>query len=142
MSVSVELAGTLPPVPKIRVLLVEDDPDARDVYVLLLEAHGADVAAVGTVRDARAALEARAFDVLVSDIGLPDEDGYDLIAHVRAHLAGLPSVAITAYGGEFERERAIGAGFDEFLSKPFPSEDLWNLLTALARVCGESAAAF
>jgi len=131
MSVSVELVGSILPVSRIRVLLVEDDPDARDVYALLLEARGADVTTVGSVREARATIETRAFDVLVSDIGMPDEDGYDLIAHVREHVASLPSVAITAYGGEFERDRAIGAGFDAFLSKPFPSEELWSLVTAL-----------
>lgn len=117
----------------VRVLLVEDDPDARDVYTLLLGAGGASVVAVASVPEARRALANDAFDVLVSDIGLPDEDGYVLIAEVRSGHPSMPSIAITAFGSDHERTRALEAGFNVFLTKPIGAVALGAEVAALVR---------
>jgi len=121
------------PPSSVRVLLVEDQVDAREVYELLLRGRGAHVVAVGSVREARAQLDRALFDVLVSDIGLPEESGYDLINYVRASAAALPAIAITAFGGIEERVRAIEQGFDVFLAKPFRADDLWAAVDSVVR---------
>ncbi len=129
---SASLAGT-------RVLLVEDEPDARAMLKALLESSGASVCAAGSAADAWAALEDGACDVLISDIGMPDEDGYSLIGRVRERDARrgtrTPAVALTAYAREDDRARSLDAGFDAHLSKPVePAE----LITAVARLAGRA----
>ncbi|HEY0171966.1 MAG TPA: ATP-binding protein [Pyrinomonadaceae bacterium] len=127
------LAGTC-------VLLVEDDEDARSMLKALLESAGASVRAAGSAAEAWAALADGACDVLVSDIGMPEEDGYSLIGRVRERdaRAGVrtPAVALTAYARDDDRARSLEAGFDAHLSKPVePAE----LLSAVARLAGRAA---
>ena len=92
-----------------------------------------------TARAALGALEQAAFDVLVSDIGMPEEDGYDLIRHVRALDAGrggqIPALAVTAYARIEDRDKAIAAGYHEHAVKPIePAE----LAAAVATLTGRS----
>jgi signal transduction histidine kinase/ActR/RegA family two-component response regulator len=119
-----------------RVLLVEDEADARAMLKALLEGAGASVNAVGSAAEAWAALEAADCDVLVSDLGMPDEDGYSLIRRVRGHgserVAGTPAVALTAYARDEDRERALAAGFDAFLPKPVEPSELVGVVADLA----------
>jgi CheY-like chemotaxis protein/nitrogen-specific signal transduction histidine kinase len=103
------------------VLVVEDDADAREVLRLILEGAGARVEAVGSVREALRAFDALRPDVLVSDIGMPDEDGYALIRQVRAREvdgAGIPAIALTGYVGSEDEARLLAAGFQMHLRKP------------------------
>jgi signal transduction histidine kinase/ActR/RegA family two-component response regulator len=124
------LAGT-------RVLLVEDEEDARAMLQALLEGAGASVDAVGSAAEAWARLEGAGCDVLVSDIGMPDEDGYSLIKRVRGHSAArvrtTPAVALTAYARDDDRARALAAGFDAFLPKPVEPAELLAGVADLSR---------
>ncbi|HEX8499642.1 MAG TPA: ATP-binding protein [Pyrinomonadaceae bacterium] len=128
------LAGT-------RVLLVEDEEDARAMLKTLLECSGASVRAVGSAAEALASLDGGAgCDVLVSDIGMPGEDGYALIARVRERDARrgrrTPAVALTAYARDEDRARSLSAGFDAHLAKPVePSE----LLAAVGGLAGRTS---
>ena len=117
-----------------RVLLVEDYPDARETAAMVLRAEGAEVVAVATSREALEAVNANAPDVIVADIGLPEEDGCTLLERVRAlpgPVHGTPAVAFTAWGMPAERERARQAGFQEHLLKPV---DPAALVDAVVRI--------
>jgi len=112
----------------VHVLIVEDDADSRNVLALLLQNLGALVEAVPSVREAVDRVAARRPDVLVSDIGMPEEDGYSLIRRVREMPADrakkLPAIALTAYARRQDAEAALGAGFDCHLSKPVAPAEL------------------
>ena len=105
-----------------KVLLVEDDSATRRVLTTALEMHGAAVIQASSVSDARAALDRATPDVVVSDIALPDEDGYALIRHMRHSRDGdeskVPAIALTAYVGPHDTHRVLGSGFDVHLTKP------------------------
>ncbi|MCY7385779.1 MAG: PAS domain S-box protein [Microcoleus sp. CAN_BIN18] len=106
----------------IRVLVVDDDADARDLVVFLLEDCGATVTAVANAADALVALTVSVPDMLLSDIGMPDTDGYMLLRQVRAlppEQGGLvPAIALTAYAGEIDYQQALAVGFGRHISKP------------------------
>jgi CheY-like chemotaxis protein len=120
----------------LHVLVVEDDTDSRNVLTLLLQRLGALVEAVATAREAYDRLQHRRPDVLVSDIGMPDEDGYSLIRRVRqlTEARRLPAIALTAYAREQDAEEAIGAGYDEHLPKPVAPADLVRAIKSVTRV--------
>ncbi len=117
----------------IRVLLVEDDHDGCEMIALLLREHGADVEAVGSAQEAFKAFDARPFDIVLSDLEMPGEDGYSLVQRIRARQAQgptrTPAVAVTAYGGAEDRARATAAGFDRHIVKPI---DVAEVITAVA----------
>jgi CheY-like chemotaxis protein len=119
------------------VLLVEDEGDARAMLKALLEGSGASVDAVGSAAEAWAMLEGAGCDVLLSDIGMPDEDGYSLIGRVRGHAVRrvneMPAVALTAYARDDDRERSLAAGFDAYLPKPVEPTELLALLASLVK---------
>jgi PAS domain S-box-containing protein len=119
-----------------RVLLVEDEPDTRDMLKAVLEAEGAAVTAVGTASEAWEALEAAGCDIIVSDIGMPEEDGYSFVARVRERDARAgtrtPAVALTAYTREEDRARSLAAGFDAHVPKPVEPQELINVVAGLA----------
>ena len=117
----------------VHVLIVEDDPDGNELICTILERYGAKVTSATT---AAAALEVLATErprVLVSDIGLPDMDGMELIRTVRARaeMAEIPAVALTAYASRQDATKAIGAGFDAHVAKPVQPSTLGS---AVARV--------
>jgi signal transduction histidine kinase/DNA-binding response OmpR family regulator len=116
-------------------LVVEDDPDGCELLEILLRGFGATVRSVGTARDAMNALRERHPDVLVSDIGLPDEDGFALIRRVREseEFAALPAVALTAYASKRDVAQAIAAGFHAHVAKPVEPGQLG---VTIARVSG------
>jgi PAS domain S-box-containing protein len=105
----------------VRILLVEDEPDARELIALTLKRSGADVEVVDSAGSALLRLPVFVPDVLLSDIGLPVESGYDLIRRVRAlpsDLNKVPAIALTAFATENDRHRSISAGFHAHLAKP------------------------
>ncbi len=121
----------------IRVLVVEDEPDTRDFLIRLLESHGAIVLAAGSVMEALALSRSGHPDMLISDIGLPDVDGYELVQHIREHdsksHSGIPAIALTAYARAEDRMRALRAGYQVHIAKPVePAE----LLAAIASFAG------
>jgi CheY-like chemotaxis protein len=121
----------------LRVLVVDDEHDARALIQTVLERQGAEVVAVGSAREALDALAARAPDVIVSDIGMPDEDGYALIRQVRARAkeqgGRTPAAAVSAYVGEDNRRRALAAGFQLHVAKPVDPEELIAVVKSLAK---------
>ncbi len=129
-----------PSIAGIRVLLVEDQWDSRELMAEILRSAGCEVDGAGSVSEALEHLEEALPDVLVSDIGMPGEDGYSLLRRIRqreAPLSALPAIAVSAYAREEDRIRALSAGFQVHLAKPFePAE----LLAAVARVAGERPA--
>ncbi|MDB5294817.1 MAG: cph [Phycisphaerales bacterium] len=128
---AVDLAGT-------RVLVVDDEPDARELVRRLLTECRVAVTAVGSAADAMAAFRAGpAFDVIVSDIGMPGEDGYALIAQVRRLEEELgrrrtPAVALTAYARPDDRRRIMLAGYQVHVPKPVEAAELTAVVANLA----------
>ncbi|MGB3266213.1 MAG: ATP-binding protein, partial [Microcoleus sp.] len=106
----------------LKVLVVDDEPDNREFLIVALEQLGAQATAAASAQEAIELLQQSPPDILVSDIGMPVEDGYSLIRKVRSSesdkIKRLPAVALTAYASEQDRERAIDAGYDEHLAKP------------------------
>ena len=120
----------------VRVLAVDDEPDARVLLQAILEGLGADVRMAKSAREALELIAVERPDVLLSDVAMPHEDGYALVRQLRAEEDGqgrLPAAAITAYANSSDRSRAIEAGFDAHLSKPIEPEALAALVSRLAR---------
>ncbi|BBD62782.1 signal transduction histidine hinase (plasmid) [Nostoc sp. HK-01] len=119
------------------ILAVDDQEDSRDLLKWMLQDFGAEVIIVTSTREAIAALteSPSKYDVLLADIGMPEEDGFSLIRQVRALETGgqIPAVAITAYATEQERQRAIDAGFQIHLAKPI---ELNQLILMIANLTG------
>jgi CheY-like chemotaxis protein len=121
----------------LRILVVDDDADGRTLTTLVLTQARASVRAVASALEALQLLEVERPDVLVSDIGLPDGDGYSLIRRVRQHEAEqggfLPAIALTGYARAEDRIRALAAGFQAHVVKPLaPAE----LIAVIAEVTG------
>jgi PAS domain S-box-containing protein len=121
----------------IRVLVVEDEEDAREFVGALLSSRGATVRLTGSAAEAYVSLDEDVPDVILSDIGMPDEDGYAFARRVRTfprERGGVtPIVALTAYASAQDRRRAIEAGYDYHLPKPVDSEELIRVLDRFAR---------
>jgi signal transduction histidine kinase len=127
----------------VRVLVVEDEADTRELLVRVLEHSGAEVAAAASVAAALAALDGSAGrlpHVLVSDIGMPQEDGFALLGRLRERGAerggAIPALALTAYARSEDRHRALAAGFSAHLAKPVEPADLVGAVARLARAAG------
>jgi CheY-like chemotaxis protein/two-component sensor histidine kinase len=121
----------------IKVLVVDDDPDARDILARILRGGGASVITASSAAEALKILMASKPALLISDIGMPGEDGYDLIRTVRAlaedDCGRVPAVALTAFARSEDRQRALLAGYQLHVAKPVePSE----LLTVCASLVG------
>ena len=121
----------------LHVLIVDDDASTLESLRALFEHYGARVTAVPSATAASRALESVRPDVLVSDIAMPDEDGYQLIARVREldrERGGvIPAIALTAFAADDDRVRALVAGYDVHLSKPVNPEEVVAFVTQLAR---------
>jgi len=101
-----------------RILLVEDHKPTAVVLTNLLTARRYEVLAAGGVAEARAVASREPFDLLISDIGLPDGDGYELMQELRGHHRGLVGIALTGYGMQEDVSRSQEAGFTTHLTKP------------------------
>ena len=120
----------------LRVLVVDDEPDARQIITTLIQRTGAEVMACESAHEALEALEKWHPDVLMSDIGMPGEDGYSLINKVRSLPADrggdVPAAAFTAYAREEDRQRALDAGYQMHIAKPVSSGQLVAMIAHLA----------
>jgi CheY-like chemotaxis protein len=127
---TLELTGT-------RVLIVDDEPDARDLVQFVLESRGAKVVAAASASEALDQLLRQSFDVLVADVGMPEQDGYALMRAIRSlperTRSRVPAVAVTAYATTRERDQAFEAGFDAHAAKPLDPDDLVVLVANAAR---------
>ncbi|MET0406712.1 MAG: PAS domain-containing protein [Cystobacter sp.] len=123
----------------VSVLLVEDAPDARELIALMLRERGARVETASTAAEAMGRLQESLPDVLVSDIGLPGEDGHALLRRVRAWAEArdqwVPAIALTAYAGAEDARRAYRAGFQVHMAKPLEPA---ALIEAVARLAGRA----
>jgi PAS domain S-box-containing protein len=125
----------------VRVLIVDDEQEVRTLLTLTLEGYGAKTRAVSSAKDALAVLVAQPpdepFHLMISDIGMPDEDGYGLMRKVRALPAGrggaIPSIALTAYGNIEHRMRALEAGFQTYAVKPVEPNELVAAIQGLLK---------
>lgn len=119
----------------LRVLVVEDDADSRTLVSMMLKRQGAEVLAVGTADEAMSTIALESADVLISDIGMPDQDGFELIRKIRklpAERGGsIPAIALTGYATAKDRERAFAEGFQTHLPKPIEPAELVNAIAAL-----------
>ncbi|MEP0957512.1 ATP-binding protein [Microcoleus sp. FACHB-1515] len=106
----------------VHVLVVEDEADTRELIKIILEQYGATVTAVASAKEALNTFVQRSPDILVSDIGMPDVDGYSFISQFRSmqepHKKIIPAIALTAYVGEYNQRQALQAGFQTHLAKP------------------------
>jgi CheY-like chemotaxis protein len=115
---------------------VDDEPDARNLIQRVLQDSHATVVTAASADEAVELLEREAPDVLISDIGMPGEDGYSLIRRVRllpGAIAKVPAIALTAYARTEDRVKAIHAGFQLHLSKPVEAIELIAMVESLMR---------
>ncbi len=119
----------------LKVLVVDDEPDARSLVGEILRQHGAEVRVADSAAEALAALRSVQPDVIVSDIGMPDEDGYSFIRRVRADGGRIPAVALTAYASQQDAQRAFVAGFQKHVTKPVEPA---RLVSVVANLGGRS----
>jgi PAS domain S-box-containing protein len=124
----------------VRVLFVDDQPEARDLARVIFSMAGAEATIVSSAMEALDALERNPIDIIVADIGMPEMDGYALIAEIRRRdaLAGrhTPAIAATAYRGKEDQQRVLAAGFDAYVRKPMDAATLTSAvasITAAAR---------
>jgi CheY-like chemotaxis protein/anti-sigma regulatory factor (Ser/Thr protein kinase) len=119
----------------LRVLVVDDEADARSLVQEILRQHGAEVLVANSAAEARSALSQSKPDVIVSDIGMPDEDGYAFIRRVRSEGGRMPAIALTAYASQQDAQRAFVAGFQKHVTKPVEPA---RLVSVVANLGGRS----
>jgi PAS domain S-box-containing protein len=120
-----------------RVLIVDDEPDMRELIAVLLQQTGAEVRTMATAEEVLVALSQFQPDVLLSDIGMPDLDGYELLRQIRAlpfeQGGQTPAIALTAYAGDFDQQQALQAGFQQHLAKPVEPDRLIEAVISLLK---------
>jgi len=120
----------------LRVLVVDDELDTRELVAAVLTTCGAEVVSLGSATEALDQMERQRFDLLISDIAMPEMNGYDLIGRIRqlAEEDGgrTPAIALTAYAGIDDRKRALAAGYEMHIAKPFAPAELISAATFLA----------
>ena len=137
-------AGTdgdgLPRLDGLRLLVVDDEPDSNEVVKELLSSCGAEVRVAASAEQAREILGRWKPDMVVSDVGMPSEDGYAFIARLRAtdgHASRLPAVALTAYASREDKIRLLSAGFQAHVPKPIDPGELVTVIANLGHVAGK-----
>jgi CheY-like chemotaxis protein len=120
----------------VRVVLVEDHDDSRELLALMLEQCGAVVISAPSARSGLQAVLENRPDVVVSDLGMPGEDGYWLIREVRTAMGTLPAVAVTGFSDRYHPVQAREAGFREYLNKPVDPERLCGAVAKVLDLAG------
>ncbi|HVN27976.1 MAG TPA: PAS domain S-box protein [Candidatus Binataceae bacterium] len=132
-----ELRGNVPSLAGLRVLIVDDEADARDVVSMILSSAGAEVDAVDSAARAIEAIERRPPDILVSDIGMPQEDGFSLLRKLRAlppEKGGtIPAIALTAFARTQDRLNVLSAGYQMHVPKPIEQLELLTVIASLTK---------
>ncbi len=132
---------SIPALGGLRILVVDDEADARRWLTIVLEETGAEVIAVASVKEALETIEQQRLDILISDIGMPGEDGYALIRKIREmepQIGGtIPAVALTGYAREEDYAEAIAAGFQLHVAKPIRAAELIAVVASLAKMAGK-----
>ena len=128
----------LPRLDGIAVLIADDEPDGRALVARILEGRGARPTCVKTAAEALERLQHERFDVLLSDIGMPEMDGYELLKRARmldgSRPRPLPAIAVTAYARSEDRQRSLLAGFQMHLSKPIEARELIAAIASLLQI--------
>jgi CheY-like chemotaxis protein len=128
----------LPRLDGVKVLIVDDESDGQALVARVLADRGARCACASDVDEAMGRLAAERFEIVLSDIGMPGKDGYELMRQMRAReseIGGpIPAIAITAYARPQDRERSFLAGFQMHLSKPIESRELIAAIASMLRV--------
>jgi two-component system, chemotaxis family, CheB/CheR fusion protein len=114
-----------------RLLVVDDDPGARELLDAVLRDAGAEVVLASSAAEALCEVEAAPFDMLLCDIGMPGEDGYSVIRKVRALGLGVPAIALTAYSGADYSRQALESGYQVHLAKPVSPDRLLEVIASL-----------
>jgi CheY-like chemotaxis protein len=126
----------------VRALFVDDEADARELIAMILAERGAEVRTAVSATEALAACDEWRPDVLISDIGMPGEDGYMLMKKLRAReklLGGhIPAIALTAYGRREDRLRALSAGYEYHVPKPVEEVELLAAVASLVNRTGKN----
>ena len=124
---------TRSPLLGVKVLIVEDSADTLALLKTIFAQEGAQVVTATTAVDALAALESTTPDIIVSDIGMPDTDGFELLRRIRAmpELSETPAIAISGYASEADRKQALGVGYQALLAKPVNVDTLFELIHSL-----------
>jgi CheY-like chemotaxis protein len=127
---SVNLAG-------LKVLVVDDDPDSRELVAFLLQEYGVEVIVVASAAEVLKTLKSTQPDILLCDIGMPDMDGYMLMRQIRAMSpeqgGEIPAIALTAYAGESNQQQALKAGFQYHLAKPVEPMDVIAVIIEISK---------
>jgi two-component system CheB/CheR fusion protein len=130
--------AVVPDVVGVRVLLIDDDDDTREVYSALLVEQGAEVHAVSSAAEGIVAVEQVVPDVILCDIAMVGEDGYSFVQKLRSNpiRSEIPAAAFTALASEEDRMRALASGFRMHLAKPIGADELTIAVAALAAMAG------
>ncbi|HSL56156.1 MAG TPA: ATP-binding protein, partial [Pyrinomonadaceae bacterium] len=119
----------------VHVLLVEDDDDSRKLLGTMLRRYGARVTSTKSAAEALEVFEGELPDVMISDIGMPDQDGYELIRKLRSRPVekggATPAIALTGYASRKDRERALGSGYQQHMAKPIEQAELMATIAEL-----------
>lgn len=122
---------------QINILIVDDDADSQELLALILAETGANVIRAASASEALALLTQEQPSLIISDIGMPDTDGYSLIQKIRAMpsktISEIPAIALTAYDADEDREKAFAFGFQEFITKPIDPEALLSKVINFCR---------
>lgn len=135
---SLLLASSAPSLTGMRILVVDDERDMRELAIEILEGVGASVRVAASAAEALEIFDAFQPDVLVSDIGMPEVDGYMLMQQIKHRVNSqarqMPAIALTAYAGDFDREQAMQAGFQRHLAKPIEPNELVKIIGLLTGI--------
>lgn len=122
---------------QINILIVDDDADSQELLALILAETGANVIRAASASEALTLLTLTQPSLIISDIGMPDTDGYSLIQKIRAMPSGsgreIPAIALTAYDADEDREKAFAFGFQEFITKPIDPEALLSKVISFCK---------
>ena len=125
------------PLSNLRILVVDDEADMRELTVTILNQTGAETKAAASVVEALQAVDEFKPDILISDIGMPEMDGYELVRQIRRlspeRGGQTPAIALTAYAGEVDQQQALAAGFQQHLAKPIEPEVLVRAIATLVK---------
>jgi len=125
------------PLEKLRLLVVDDDPDTREILTTLFEDEGVEIVAVASADEAWTTLQQFQPNILISDIHMPGEDGYSLLRRLRSQefdqLSQIPAIALTGSVRDVDREHALAAGFQKHLSKPIDLNELSATVASFAQ---------